>query len=350
MEQQSKPKTVIISNCSWVEIRGKDVKLIERGECRVFKESDSLHIHIGQVKYILNPGMPVVLQNSDDRVVFVFASEEEGMMFGFEASVSEDIQTLKLLLNDHMWQEKLKTDTPKAVLYGDKLTSMISSFGKHGVSAISRATDITKMGIDFLTEKSKQNISKAQSSVEVSEEVKANVARAQSASGIAVRVSSAVLTEGIAAAKTMSEQMKPVVNDYMKKKGLASDKPAGPKTKAAITVGKQTVKSGLEIYIAMKDAAKAVLFHAFDATTEMVDHRYGNAAGIVAKDLSKTVKNTVELTSNCSQLGITKTAKNVVIGNFVDEPSNTTHEVHSEVKEDSSEQGNLPKGIVYDLD
>jgi len=343
MEQQNEPKTVI-PNCSWVEIRGNDVKIIECGECRVFKESHSLHIHIGQVKYILKPGMPVVLQNADDRVVFVFASDEEDKMYGFWSSNSEDIQTLKLLLNEHMWQEKVKSDTPKVVAYGDKLSSMISSLGKHGVSAISRASNITMKGIDILTEKSKQNISKAESELEVSEAAKMNVARAKSATNLAVGVSSTVLKQGMSAAKVMTDQMKPVVKDYMKKKGLASDKPAGPKTKAAITVGKQTVKSGLEVYFAMKDAAKAVLFHAFDATTEMVDHRYGDAAGNVAKDLSKAAQNTVELASQYSKLGITKAAKNVVISNLLDEPSNIPHQDHPEEKKDSR------TGIVYDLD
>jgi len=352
---ESKPITVI-SNCSWREIKGSVVTLLSSGECKVFKENDCLHICIGDVMYILKPGMDVVLQSTEDRTVIVFQGDGSGTMFGLDTQNLDEIDAFKLILND--WIRKEEVKKPRVSIYGEMLSSSIAKFGKHGVSAISRAKSLTIKGIDIIAEKSKQKVSKMESPMHISEKTKANIGSTKAATNVAVMVSSSMMKGGLESAQKITNEIKPLVKNYMKEKGILSDKPVGPKSKAAIDVGKQSMKTGLELFIAMKEAARAVMFHTMDASADMVDHRYGEDAGNVAKDVSRSLQNTLEITSNIGQLGIAKTAKKMALDGINEEsvkddvseeigvaPSDRITVVPDDVKQHCGEASN-----VYDMD
>jgi len=142
---------------------------------------------------------------------------------------------------------------------------------------------------------------------------KDRVQKAKMASLMAVNVSSAMLKGALEAANQMSDSLKPVLSEYLEKKGLKSDKPTGPKTEATINVGKQSVKAALELYIAMKEASLALMAASLDAGAEIAEHRYGAEVGAIAKDLSKTAQNALEASQNLGGVGIKSTAKKVMV-------------------------------------
>merc|ERR1719289_127664 len=122
-----------------------------------------------------------------------------------------------------------------------------------------------------------------------------------------------MLKGALEAANQMSDSLKPILSDYLEKKGLKSDKPAGPKTEATINVGKQSVKAALELYIAMKDASIALMAASLDAGAEIIEHRYGEEAGALARDAKDTVNNALNVSQNLGGLGVKATAKKVMV-------------------------------------
>merc|ERR1719204_786188 len=133
------------------------------------------------------------------------------------------------------------------------------------------------------------------------------------ASLMAVNVSSAMLKGALEAANQMSDSLKPMLSEYLEKKGLKTDKPPGPKTEVAIDVTKQSLKATLELYLAMKEASLALMAASLDAGAELIEHRYGDEAGAVAKDASDAVKNALEASQNLGGVGIKATAKKVMV-------------------------------------
>jgi len=197
--------------------------------------------------------------------------------------------------------------------YGNKLASVISKGGKLGLSTIDKGTAKTKKGIKIATRKAKEKIPKKPEATKVSEDTKEKVQKAKMASVVAVNVSAAMIKGAMEAANQMSETLAPTLNEYLQKKGLKSDKPAGPKTEATINVGKQSVKAALELYIAMKDASIALMAASLDAGAEIIEHRYGEEAGALARDAKDTVDNAMNVSQNLGGLGVKATAKKVMV-------------------------------------
>jgi len=309
-----------IQNCSWNEISGKSVKMITFGTSKICPMEDTLLILIGEVTYALKEGMPVVLQSTDDRMVFVFRSQNDDLMYGLSAPNSKGAHELKDMLNEMMLledstyeeQKEEKQSSSKVRSYGNKLASVISKGGKLGLDVIEKGTEKTKSGLGILTEKAKKKIPKSEKPVEVSQATKSKIEKAKLASTMAVTVSASMVKGAMEAANQMSDQLKPVLSDYMEKKGIKTDKPAGPKTDAAITVGKQSLKTALELYIAMKDASAVLLAAGLDASADLIEHRYGLDAGAAARDVADAGKNTIQASKNIGGVGIKQTAKKVL--------------------------------------
>jgi len=312
-----------IKGCSWSIIIDKEIKPIAHGVCKVSQVGDTLIFMIEQETYGLKKGMPVVLQSEGDKVVFIFKSpEDEDAMFGLATSNSSEAQDLAELLRQMMHIEEPATEEEKkeetkesctVAKYGNKLASVISKGGKLGLSTIDKGTAKTKQGIKIATRKAKEKIPKKQEATKISEDTKEKVQKAKMASAVAVNVSAAMIKGALEAANQMSDTLAPALNDYLQKKGLKSDKPAGPKTEATINVGKQSVKAALELYIAMKDASIALMAASLEAGAEIIEHRYGDEAGALARDAKDTVNNALSVSQNLGGLGVKATAKKVMV-------------------------------------
>lgn len=330
-----------IEGCTWSIIMEKDVKILTSGVCRVSQVKDTLIFMIGEETYALKQGMPVVLQISDERIVFVFKCPKDvDAMFGLSTANSKDAQKLAQLLRETMLiqegtlEEEKKEEVKegsKVAKYGNKLASVISKGGKLGLSTIDKGTEKTKRGIKIVTHKAKEKIPKKQEATIISESTKARVQKAKMASVMAVSVSSAMLAGAIEAANQMSDGLKPMLSEYLEKKGLKTDKPAGPKTEATINVTKQSVRATLELYIAMKEASLALMAASLDAGAELIEHRYGDDAGALAKDASEAVQNALEASQNLGGFGIKATAKKVMVDTVL-------KSVDQDEKKDVSEQ------------
>jgi len=312
-----------IKGCSWSIIIDKEIKPIAHGVCKVSQVGDTLIFMIEQETYGLKKGMPVVLQSEGDKVVFIFKSpEDEDAMFGLATSNSSEAQDLAELLRQMMHIEEPATEEEKkeetkesctVAKYGNKLASVISKGGKLGLSTIDKGTAKTKQGIKIATRKAKEKIPKKQEATKISEDTKEKVQKAKMASAVAVNVSAAMIKGALEAANQMSDTLAPALNDYLQKKGLKSDKPAGPKTEATINVGKQSVKAALELYIAMKDASIALMAASLEAGAEIIEHRYGDEAGALARDAKDTVNNALSVSQNLGGLGVKGAAKKVMV-------------------------------------
>jgi len=309
-----------IGHCSWNEICEGAIKTIASGTAKICQMDDTILILIGNVTYALKEGMPVVLQSMEDQMVFVFGSQNEDILYGLSTIISKGAREFEVMLRDLMlieentYEEKKeeKESSTKFKVYGNKLASVISKGGKLGLDVIDKGTEKTRKGIGALTEKAKQKIPRKEQPMEVSESTKAKIEKAKLASTMAVTVSASMLKGALEAANQMSDQMKPVLTEYLEKKGIKTDKPAGPKTDAAITVGKQSLKTALELYIAMKDASAVLLEAGLDASADLIEHRYGAAAGAAARDVAEAGKNTIVATKNVGGLGLKQTAKKVI--------------------------------------
>merc|ERR1711920_910964 len=252
--------------------------------------------------------------------VFVFRSQNDDLMYGLSAPNSKGAHELKDMLNEMMLledstyeeQKEEKENSSKVKSYGNKLASVISKGGKLGLDVIEKGTEKTKDGICVLTDKAKTKIPKSEKPMEVSESTRAKIEKAKLASTMAVTISASMLQGAIETANQMSIQLKPLLSDYLEKKGISTDKPAGPKTDAAVTVGKQSIKTGLEIYLAMKEASSVLMAAGLDASAELIEHRYGAEAGSAARDVAQACKNTLQASKNISGVGIKQTAKRVL--------------------------------------
>jgi len=322
--------------CTWSSIKGADVQILATGVCAVGRIDDSLTFTIGTVEHYLKGGMPVVIQATEDRVVFIFQSSEEGVLFGLATTSLELASELKKLLAEMRCleasysgldekKEEQKNSTSTVARHVNKLASVISRGGKLGLNVIDSGTEKMKKGINIATEKAKEKLPQKEVPTQVSESTKVRVEKARMASGVAVNVTSAMFKGAMDAVTQMSDSLKPVLSGYLEKAGVKSDKPTGPKTKAAINVTKQSAKAALEIYLAMREAAVSVMAASMDATAELIDHRYGNEAGGVAKDASNTAKNALEVTKNIGGLGIKSMAKKLAVDTVLksvdDEPT-----------------------------
>jgi len=283
--------------------------------------NDTLLLLIGDVTYALNKGMPVVVQSSTDRMVFVFRSQDDDIMYGLSAIMSNDCLAFKAMLREMMFieeedfveeKDEKEESTSKVTKYSNKLISVISKGGKLGKEVIDKGTEKTKKGITIMTVKAKEKIPKKEQPLNVSSGTKAKIEKAKLASGMAVTVSSSLLKGALEAANNLTEQLTPVLKEYLEKKGLKTDKPAGPKTDAAITVGKQSLKTAIELYFAMKEASVVLMSASLDATAELIEHRYGDDAGAAARDVAVAGKNALEASKNLGGIGVKQTAKKVL--------------------------------------
>jgi len=322
--------------CTWSSIKGADVQILATGVCAVGRIDDSLIFTIGTVEHYLKGGMPVVIQATEDRVVFIFQSSEEGVLFGLATTSMDLASDVKQLLAEMRClevshserdekKEEQKNSTSTVARNVNKLASIISRGGKLGLNVIDSGTEKMKKGINIATEKAKERIPQKEIPTTVSESTRVKVEKARMASGVAVTVTSAMFKGAMDAVTQMSDSLKPVLSGYLENAGVKSDEPTGPKTKAAINVTKQSAKAALEIYLGMREAAVSVMSASMDATAELIDHRYGNEAGRVAKDASNTAKNALEVTQNIGGLGIKSIAKKLAVDTVLksvdDEPS-----------------------------
>jgi len=309
-----------IKSCTWNEICGQAIKVIAVATAKVCQMEDTILILIDDVTYALKEGMPVVLQSTGGRMVFVFQSGKEGTLYGLTTVNSKEAQEFATILREvtlleeptYEEQKEEKENRSKIKVYGNKLASVISKGGKIGLDVIDKGTEKTKQGISVLTDKAKTKIPKSEKPLEVSVSTKAKIEKAKLASTMAVTVSASMLQGAIEAANQMSTQLKPVLTEYLEKKGISTDKPAGPKTDAAVTVGKQSIKTALEIYLAMREASSVLMAAGLDASAELIEHRYGADAGSAARDVAEAGKNTLKATKNIRGVGIKQTAKRVL--------------------------------------
>jgi len=312
---------VQMQNCSWSEVSEKNVKPRAFGVCKVCQMNDTLLLLIGDVTYAVNKGMPVVVQSSRDRIVFVFRSQDDDIMYGLSAIKSKNSLGFKAMLSENMCIEEAdfveendekKENTSKVSEYSNKIVSVISKGGKLGLDVIDKGTEKTKKGISRMTDKAKEKIPKKEQPTSVSSGTKSKIEKAKLASGMAVTVSASLLKGALEAANNVTEQLTPVLKEYLEKKGVKTDKPAGPKTDAAITVGKQSLKTAIELYFAMKEASVVLMSASLDATAELVEHRYGDDAGAAARDVAVAGKNALEASKNLGGIGVKQAAKKVL--------------------------------------
>lgn len=343
-----------LPDCTWTRIKGSNVQVIATGTCTVDRIDDSLTFSIGAVVHHLKGGMPVVHQATEERVVFILQSSEEGVLLGLATTsiriaplvqkLLEDIKCLEApgIEIDEKKEEKKESTVAKHV---NKLASVISRGGKLGLHVIDSGTERVKQGIHSATEKAKEKLPQKEVPTQVSDATRAKVEKARMASNVAVNVTSAMFQGAMDAVTQMSDSLKPVLTEYLEKAGVKSDKPTGPKTKAAINVTKSSAKAALEIYLATREAAVAVMSASMDATAELIDHRYGQEAGGVAKDASNTAKNALEVTKNIGGLGVKSIAKKLAVDTVlksVEEPEilgpgEPVPQVESDLKEQNTE-------------
>lgn len=311
---------VVLHGAIWSHVEKGEVSISEKGNCQVCDLGAMLFFQIGAVNYALKSGMPVVSQEKDDRVVFIFTSKKANTHYGLSAPNNEESQELLKLLKQKMYieepseeekKQEEKAESSKVAKYGNKLASVISKGGKIGLKGIDKGTAATKKGLESLTEKAKKKIKAREKPMEVSDKTKQRVQKATTASKMAVQVSGAVLKGAMETANQLSDQYAPMLKDALEKKGLKTDQPAGPKTAAAKDVGKQSVKAALEMYLAMKEAAVVLTGAVMDASAELVEARYGADAGGVAKDATAAGKNALKAASNVGGFGMKAVAKKI---------------------------------------
>jgi len=310
-----------IHHAVWTHVeKGQDVSTKGQGVCQVCDLGEMLFFQIGSINYALKAGMPVVSQETDDRVVVIFASKKAGVHYGLSAPNNEETQALLALLKSKMFLEvpteeekkaEEKAEKSKVARAGNKLASIISKGGKLGGKAIEKGTEATKKGIRKGVEVAKKKVKPKDEATKVSDKTKARVEKAKQASGMAVQVSSAMLKGAMETANQLSDQLNGPLSEYLEKKGLKTGKPDGPKAAAAKNVGKQSVKVAIELYIAMKEASVQLMGEVLDAGAELVDHRYGADAGSVAKDASGAGKNALKAASNVGGLGMKAVGKKI---------------------------------------
>jgi len=294
-----------IPNSSWNEITGKNIKLVASGTCKVCEVEDALLLLIGDITFAIKKEMPVVLQSKKSRMVFTFRSEKDELLYGLCTAKSPNAQEFTTILRDMMCLEETtsedekeeKESSCKIQSFGNKLASVISKGGKIGMDFIDKGSEKTKDGLDTLTAVAKEKVPTTDKTVEVPSEATAKIETAKKVTGVAVTISAALLSRALEAANTVATQFDPAVCDYLEKKGLKKKMPI---TTAAINVGKTTVKTAFDLYLALREASLALIEDTLDATADIIEHRYGADSGLaaMARDIAQTAENAIDVSEN----------------------------------------------------
>jgi len=176
--------------------------------------------------------------------------------------------------------------TSKSVTYVQKGTAMMTD----SISTLSHATSrAIKWGAEF----AKKHIHKNEEEMEVSDNVKWQAQKIKQAGGAAVTLSKSLVTGAIATASQLTHTMYTSAsssNTGQRMERVMQD----PKAQSAAKVAVVTVDAAWQVYMAMAQASLTFCDDIAEATADVVEHKYGEQAGGVARDGMSAVTSGVQ--------------------------------------------------------
>jgi len=194
----------------------------------------------------------------------------------------------------------------------EKGVSMMQKGTTLMTESISTLSKFSTKGIKWATKKAKQNIKSGDKPVEVSDNVKWQAKKIKQAGGMAVTMSASLVTGAVATAHSLThsiyEQAMVSGSSGEKFEKVMSD----PKAQSAAKVGVVAASAAWEIYLAMAEAGVQFVEDMADATGDIVEHKYGEDAGSVAKDGLAAMADGVKALNTVNNAAYTAIAEGVV--------------------------------------
>lgn len=175
-------------------------------------------------------------------------------------------------------------------------------------------------------ESAKGVLAPAEQPVEVSDATRQRVGTARNLASGMVTMSAAVVQGAYQAADAMASNIAEAVKDtdaYKQRRGQA-----GPKTQAALEVGRSTVTATLAILTAMEEAGVHLLKETTDAAVVVARHKYGDEVGDVSAEAAAATTDVGRAAVQFSRVGVRSIAKRTVKG--------ATRELGDDVAEESA--------------
>jgi hypothetical protein len=188
----------------------------------------------------------------------------------------------------------------------DKIDQHAPTVAKHIESGSLKLAQLVSAGGLALKSRLKPNDKPAQ----ISEQTKERLKKAKTASGIAVKVSSALVKGAIATAAALAGQITEAVNHS--ELGAKLNSNPSPRLEAAKNVTKSTLLAVSAVSSSLVTGGLAVLGSLAHSTSEVVAHKYGEETGAAAHQVGDVVVNLAKAGTNMSQVGVAAIVKRSV--------------------------------------
>lgn len=193
----------------------------------------------------------------------------------------EDVEDLTMDAN-----YRIVNATSKSVSYVQKGTQLMTD-------SIHTLSSATSKAIKWGAEYAKKHIKSNEEELEVSDNVKWQAQKIKQAGGAAVTLSKSLVTGAIATASQLTHTMYESASSSgtgHRIERVMQD----PKAQSAAKVAVVTADAAWQVYMAMAQASLQFCEDIADATADVVEHKYGEQAGGVARDGMSAMTSGVE--------------------------------------------------------
>eukprot|EP00760_Papus_ankaliazontas_P010950 PhM_4_TR14600/c0_g1_i1/m.31500/K19366/SPG20; spartin len=276
----------------------KELAFISCGAHRIPLNKDYPCLHMG-------PGL------------FVFALP--GMMLGLQLSSeadAEELEAMVCILEEHCSLRQKQPTPPLAQearscevtspspALSDRVALGVLAAGGLAVAGIKKGAELACGGISKGADLAVSKVKPRPKPTEVSSATmtKLGVARTMTKSGVAISATMAQTAIGVT--MLLADQIATQVNKSERGKVLRD-----PRLEGVKKVGLAAVGVAADVISNATEATKAVLTCTADATSKIVDHRYGTQAGEACKQSMGILTDTYAITMNAERLGAKAIAK-----------------------------------------
>jgi len=229
--------------------------------------------------YPLLPETPVLL--SGGRVLTVHAGDGDVFGIRLPAELQDGDGALEELVK--VLSQECTLQVQQEPCFADRLTGHITAGGHTLVSGVEWVSNHITLGIRSGGQLARSTVPKRAEEMQVSETAKVGITGARLVSGGAVAITGAVV-DGLMDLALVLGQEVGSLGGYTKNIAAANAANEAKEEGAVSRVGRAAGIAGLQVFMALITAGDRIVDETIEETAAVVNHRYGQEAGDVARD------------------------------------------------------------------
>jgi len=294
--------------------------VMQHGQAILMLNVGSSWVHEHSKRYALTKNLPS-MKAGQKQFLFPGESGYLGLTFGKTVADSKIKAFENLLQNfsayseaqDVLSQQDIAKDTNTKVAesadtglaYVQKGTNVVTE----SIDTVSKATS---KGIKWATKMIKKRIKPNEKPLEVSDNVKWQSEKLRQMGGVAVTFSKSMVTGAVATASQLSNAV--YENAHGTSQGAKLEKAMeDPKAQAAAKVAIVSAGAAWEIYLAMAQAGVQFVQDIADASADVVEHKYGEDAGLAARNAMSAATQGVQALNIVNNAPYTAVAEGIMV-------------------------------------